>query len=266
MGVVVIADHAPCSASTTQPLFLKSEGCDFSATSSREAHCLASVGVDVLQADSGIQHAGEDGVTDGEAPQHAGVTGLGVVMRQLADRTGRLHQRGFVVEVSQCQRRSPHQRAVARGAASEFVQRRRLSTCCLRGDAVSACSAEDRPRSARQHLWRVATTRATAERGHRAPFPRAGPPRWRRPQRWRWPSRCRRSTHRAPSRSSTAHHGDLEFRAAGRAELVGGTQGVTGCGAQQNADGPVKLCGCQCHRSSLLSPTDMWAPVEAVES
>ena len=90
MGVVVIADHAPCSASTTHPLFVKSEGCDASATSSRDAHRSRAVGVDVLQADSRVQHAGEDGVADREAPQHAGVTGLGVAVRQLADCTGRL--------------------------------------------------------------------------------------------------------------------------------------------------------------------------------
>ena len=50
-----------------------------------------------------------------------------------------------------------------------------------------------------------------------------------------------------PAEAPAPHHRDLKFRAAGRAELVWGTQGVTGCGAQQSADGPVKLCGCQCH-------------------
>jgi hypothetical protein len=35
-----------------------------------------------------------------------------------------------------------------------------------------------------------------------------------------------------PAGAPAAHHGDLEFRAAGRAELVGGTEGVTGCGAK----------------------------------
>ena len=67
-----------------------------------------------------------------------------------------------------------------------------------------------------------------------------------------------------PAEAPASHHRDLEFRAAWWAELVGGTQGVTGCGAQQNADGAVKLSGCQCHRSSLLSPTDTWARAEAV--
>ena len=76
-----------------------------------------------LQADPRIEYAREDGVADREAPQHAGVTGLGVVVRQLAHRTGRLHQGGFVVEVSQCHWRGAHQRAVARGAASALVQR-----------------------------------------------------------------------------------------------------------------------------------------------
>lgn len=35
---MVIADHAPCRASTTQPLFVKPEGFDDSATFSRVAH------------------------------------------------------------------------------------------------------------------------------------------------------------------------------------------------------------------------------------
>jgi hypothetical protein len=67
---------------------------------------------------------------DGDAPQHAYVTGLMVPVRQLADSMGRLHQCGFVVEVSQCEWRAAHQRPVARSAASDFVRRRRLRTCC----------------------------------------------------------------------------------------------------------------------------------------
>ena len=51
---------------------------------------------------------------------------------------GRLRRGGFIVEVGQCQLRSPHQRAVARSAAGEFVQRRRFCPCCPRGDAVPA--------------------------------------------------------------------------------------------------------------------------------
>jgi len=56
----------------------------------------------VLQSDSSIQHAIEDGVADGAAPQHAGITGLGVVLIQFADPTGRFHESCFVIEVSQC--------------------------------------------------------------------------------------------------------------------------------------------------------------------
>jgi hypothetical protein len=78
----------------------------------------------VLQADSHVKLSGEDGVADGEAPQHAGVTGLPVVVGQLAHSAGRLHQGGFVVEVGQCQWGSSHERAVARSAASDSVQRR----------------------------------------------------------------------------------------------------------------------------------------------
>jgi len=53
--------------------------------------------------------------------------------------------------------------------------------------------------------------------------------------------------------------GDFKFRAAWWPEFVGGTEGVTGCGAQQHSAGPVKLCGSQGHGQSFLSPTDMWA-------
>ena len=40
---------------------------------------------------------------------------------------------------------SAHQRAVAGGAATEFVHPSRFCTCCSRGDAVSACSAFIKP-------------------------------------------------------------------------------------------------------------------------
>jgi hypothetical protein len=77
----------------------------------------------VLQADSHVKLSGEDGVADGEAPQHAGVTGLPVVVGQLAHSAGRLHQGGFVVEVSQCDRRGAHERTVARRTAPALVER-----------------------------------------------------------------------------------------------------------------------------------------------
>ena len=51
-----------------------------------------------------------------------------------------------------------------------------------------------------------------------------------------------------PAEAPAPHHGDLKFRAAWRTELVCGSECITGCGAQQNAAGPVKLSGCQCHR------------------
>ena len=65
-----------------------------------------------------------------DAPQHADVTGLMVPVRQLADSMGRLHQCDFIIEVRQCEWRGAHQRPVARSAASDFVQRRRLRMCC----------------------------------------------------------------------------------------------------------------------------------------
>ncbi len=74
-----------------------------------------------MQAEPHVKLTGEDGVADRAAPQHAGVTGLRVPVRQLADCAGHLNQCGFVVEVSQCEWRSSHEGAVARGAATEFV-------------------------------------------------------------------------------------------------------------------------------------------------
>jgi hypothetical protein len=50
---------------------------------------VSAIYVDVLQADPNIELSSNDGVTDGEAPQHTGVTGLRVVVGQLANRTGR---------------------------------------------------------------------------------------------------------------------------------------------------------------------------------
>jgi hypothetical protein len=41
---------------------------------------VSAIGVDVLQADSSIQHAGEDRMADRATPQHASITGLKVVM------------------------------------------------------------------------------------------------------------------------------------------------------------------------------------------
>jgi len=75
-----------------------------------------------------------------------------------------------------------------------------------------------------------------------------------------------------PAEGPTAHHGDFQLRAAWRAELIGGTQGVSGCGAQQDAAGPVKLCGSQRYRSNLPSPTESghelmrWPPKGAKRS
>ena len=49
-----------------------------------------------------------------------------------------------------------------------------------------------------------------------------------------------------PAEASATDHGHLKFRAAGSAELVRSTQGITGCGAQQCADSTVKLSSRQC--------------------
>jgi hypothetical protein len=50
-----------------------------------------------------------------------------------------------------------------------------------------------------------------------------------------------------PAEAPATDHGDLKFWPPWRAELVGGTEGITGCSAQHNADSPVKLSGCQFH-------------------
>ena len=50
-----------------------------------------------------------------------------------------------------------------------------------------------------------------------------------------------------PAEAAASHHGDLEAGGRGVDRTQGGTQGVTGCGAEQDADGTVKLSGCQFH-------------------
>src|SRR6516165_3337091 len=84
-------------------------------------------------------------MSDGKAPQDAGFPCLGVLRRQLADQAGGLHQGCFVVEVGQRQWYSPHQRAMTRSPAGEFVQPSRFLTRRLSGDTPSSRSAEHRP-------------------------------------------------------------------------------------------------------------------------
>ena len=106
-GMLTIADQEPCSAATTQPLSAaKADGCDVSASSKRGRPQVAAFDADVAQADPRVELPGQDGVADRGAPQHAGVTRLGVVVRQLTDRAGRLHQRRLVVKVGEGHRRS----------------------------------------------------------------------------------------------------------------------------------------------------------------
>lgn len=81
-------------------------------------------------------------MTDREAPEHACITGLGVVVVQLADWTSHL-QTGLVLEVSQRYWRSVSAN-LRRGAASELAKRGRFRACGLRGDTVPACSHEHR--------------------------------------------------------------------------------------------------------------------------
>ena len=55
------------------------------------------LGVDEAQADSRVEPPGQDRVPDGQAPQHAGVCGLGVGVGQGADPAGRFRHGGLVV-------------------------------------------------------------------------------------------------------------------------------------------------------------------------
>ena len=98
---------------------------------------LASVWVDVMQADSTVQHPGENGVADRAAPQHAGVSGVWIV-GQLTDRTGDLHDGILVTEVGEGHRRETHQRAVARRAARLLVVSLRCSPRLCRRDTAAA--------------------------------------------------------------------------------------------------------------------------------
>ena len=50
-----------------------------------------------------------------------------------------------------------------------------------------------------------------------------------------------------PAEASAAHHGDLEIGSTGRTELIGRAEGVSGCGAEQNPAGAVKLSSCVGH-------------------
>ena len=85
-GVCTIADNAPCSAATTQPfLAANAAGGDASASSNRDTHSVAAVNGDVPQPSPHVELAGPHRATDRGAPQHAGVTGVGVMVRQLTD-------------------------------------------------------------------------------------------------------------------------------------------------------------------------------------
>jgi hypothetical protein len=109
-------------ALATEAMNLLIEGCDFSASFKPGRPHVAAVDVDVAQAVLRVELPGQDGVTDRGAPQHAGITGVGIVVGQLADRAGDFDQRLLVVEVRQRHGCCPHQRSVARGAARVFVQ------------------------------------------------------------------------------------------------------------------------------------------------
>ena len=186
-------------------------------------------------------------MTDCAAPQHARITGLGVPVGQFAYRPSRLHQPKLVVEIGECQWRSSHKRAVARSAASALVQRGRHRTGGLRGKSLPGRCAQDTT-GLNANVFRVVHPLV--------PPPGEGVERMFLTQvRPGEGNLSDRNSHGSivgplawlPAEAAAPHHGDLEFRAAGWAELVCGTQGITGCGAQQNAASAVKLSGSQCH-------------------
>lgn len=73
--------------------------------------------VDVWESDTNVELTGEDRMVDGKAPQDAGVTGVVVVVRQVADGARGGGDPISVAEVGQGNRCCAHQGAIAGGVA-----------------------------------------------------------------------------------------------------------------------------------------------------
>ena len=143
-GRCAIAHQAACRASTTQPLLLKSLGRDLSASTSRAAQTSTIRAGQVPQPRAGVEFPSQDGVPDGQAPEHARLAGRLVEVRERADGHRRLRQPVRVIEVGEGDRRGAHQRAVARRAPGPLVQvgRRRQRGGSRAGDAAVEHLAE----------------------------------------------------------------------------------------------------------------------------
>ena len=194
---------------------------------------VAAAGLEMVQADSHIELAGEHRVPDRAAPQHTRVAGVRVEVRELADRARRLHHRVLVVEIGERHRRRAHQRSVARRASCAPVELLRLRPGAGRSDdAIPRRGPQHRTASGYRCLWRRATTRPAlhdrvlcglveqigarrrdlrdGDRHRRVIGPLAGLP------------------------PAATDHRDLEFRPTWRLELVWRTQRIPCCGRQQH--------------------------------
>ena len=100
----------------------------------------------MAQPDSHVELAGAHRVPDRAAPQHAGVTGVGIEVGERAERPGGRHHRVLVpvVEVGQRHRRGAHQRAVAGGAPAALMQSGRFGAGPRCRDAVTSGRGEHR--------------------------------------------------------------------------------------------------------------------------
>ena len=102
-------------------------------------------GRQVRQPDPGVDLRGAHGVADGTAPQHAGIPGVRIVVGEIADRPGGLHQGALVVEVGQRHRGGAHQRAVPGAAHGPAVVPDRCRAGPLgRGHSVPGGAAQHR--------------------------------------------------------------------------------------------------------------------------
>ena len=140
-GVRLIADHAPCSAWTTQPLRLKYDGGFASASSSRAAQVARRVfGNSVQRESEPVEGPVEHGVTDRQAPQDAGVARLRVDVGEVADLAGGRGELLRIVQEGERERSRTHQRAVAARppGARVHVERRPLQL----GRRGTACDDE----------------------------------------------------------------------------------------------------------------------------
>ncbi len=180
---------------------------------------VAAAGLDVAQSDSNVERSSEHRVTDGAAPQHAGVGGLGVEMGEFADRAGGLHHCVFVVEIGEGNRRGAHQRTVTGRVAGALVQRGRLGArMCRRDRAVARGRAQHR---AGLDAYVFGVERPLVPAGDdavlRGNVTQVSPGRG---------DLCDRDRHRGvvgplPGLPAAATaHGDLELGAAGLSELV----------------------------------------------